>query len=127
MPLYAAERVLSSAACYGGGRLPVEFLAGDASDDGTARLNAAVELQNHTAEIIRLHLELGHAAGEPAGGLTRDDDARRSQRPIRARITNAFSKTVWCTRRRPGNTLVFGQLRWPFYTLDQVVKWGDLA
>src|SRR5438105_2322216 len=32
---------------------------------------AAVELQNHAAEIVRLHLELGRAAGEPAGGLAR--------------------------------------------------------
>src|SRR6516225_2141212 len=38
---------------------------------------AAVELQNHSAEGVRLHLELGHAAGEPAGGLARDDDARQ--------------------------------------------------
>src|SRR3984893_13439882 len=37
---------------------------------------AAVELQYHAAEIVRLHLELGHAAGKPAGGLARDDDAR---------------------------------------------------
>src|SRR5204863_75484 len=37
---------------------------------------AAVELKNHPAEIVRLHLELGHAAGEPTRGLARDDDAR---------------------------------------------------
>src|SRR5580704_1710997 len=37
---------------------------------------ASVELKDHPAEIVRLHLELGHAAGKPAGGLARDDDAR---------------------------------------------------
>jgi hypothetical protein len=40
----------------------------------------AVELQNHAAEIVRLHFELGQPAGEPAGGLARDDDARHGQR-----------------------------------------------
>src|SRR5437763_3932123 len=37
---------------------------------------ATVELQHHAAEIIRLHLELGLPAGEPAGSLARDNDAR---------------------------------------------------
>src|ERR1700730_15807140 len=43
---------------------------------------AAVELQNHPAEIVGLDLELGLPAGEPAGGLTRDDDARHCQRSL---------------------------------------------
>src|SRR6516225_2100921 len=38
----------------------------------------AVELQNHPAESVRLHLELGRAAGEPAGGLAREMDARQA-------------------------------------------------
>src|SRR5215813_4924266 len=37
---------------------------------------AAVELQDHPAEIIRLHLKFGLPAGEPAGGLAREMDAR---------------------------------------------------
>src|SRR6266481_3783865 len=37
---------------------------------------AAVELQNHAAEIVRFHLDLGQPAGEPAGCLAREMDAR---------------------------------------------------
>src|SRR3984893_483452 len=40
---------------------------------------AALELQNHPAEIVCLHLELGLPASEPAGSLARDDDARHVQ------------------------------------------------
>src|ERR1700730_17212509 len=42
---------------------------------------AAIEFQDHPAEIVRLHLELGHAAGEPAGGPARDGGAPQWHRP----------------------------------------------
>src|SRR5437870_6899106 len=42
---------------------------------------AAIELQDHPAEIVRLHLELGLPAGEPAGRLAGDDDARHVSAP----------------------------------------------
>src|SRR6516162_9279054 len=42
----------------------------------------AVELEHHPAESVCLHLQLGQPAGEPAGCLAREMDARhRSESP----------------------------------------------
>jgi hypothetical protein len=54
-----------------------------------------IELQNHPAEIVSLHLDFGQPAGEPVGGLARADDARCCSHRSRAAIQAASNRGSW--------------------------------